>query len=420
MKFKKNTAMLVSFTLGTLLLATTALADIASKSGYDEFKDALKVTAEQTSEKFDSFTLDYSIAVKDNGKILMTSNETSKFDRIKGASEGTSSGVNIIGENYSSQTYSDKMTSIRVSNSDPTYYVTEFTNERKDEMLNNPFKEEEAADIEKIADALVGSLKDHVVVKDNTNGTKGLEGSLSEVQIPSLVNALASFQLKQELNNNRNQSNMPRLTKDVFVKEVTGTAQVNKDGVMESILGTAVLSGKDEQGIVHDISIEILVTLTNINSTMVTKPDLTGKNVVKNVAKDYSSTEISNPKKYVGRFKNDVLIEKDGKFVKIGERFIDITNMDNTSVAGRYYEEYKPGFEEYETRLRDFQFNAQFEKDQRGNANFEYTNESGGKMRGNIYINDFDGKINFNIDNLHSSFGSSPKLFDSSFSPDLD
>jgi len=420
MKFKKKTVMLVSFTFGTLLLATTALADIASKSGYDEFKDALKVTAEQTSEKFDSFTLDFSMAVKDNGKTLMTSNETTKRDRIQGASESLSSGINLNGVKDSYQNYTDKKTSIRVSESDPTYYVTEFINERKDEPFNNPFKEEEATDIEKIADALVGSLKDHVVVKDNPNGNKGLEGSLTEVQIPSLVNAVASFQFKQEFNHIENQNNIPHLTKDVFFKEVKGTAQVNKDGVMESILGTAVLSGKDEQGTIHDISIEVLVTLTDINSTIVTKPDLTGKNVVTNIAKDYSGTEIANPEKFVGKFKNDILIEKESKFVKVGERVIDITHMDNMSVAGRYYEEYKPEFTEYATTNREFKFDAQFVKDQRGNANFEYVNESGGKMRGNIYINDFNGKVNFNIDNLNPSFGSSLKMFDSSFSPDLD
>lgn len=90
MKFKKKTAMLACFTVGTLLLATTALADIASKSGYDELKDALKVTAQQSSETFDSFTLDYSLALKVNGITLTSNSETSKFDRVKGASEGQS------------------------------------------------------------------------------------------------------------------------------------------------------------------------------------------------------------------------------------------------------------------------------------------------------------------------------------------
>ena len=65
MKLKKKTAMLVSFALGTLLFGTTALADLANKSGYDQLKDALKVTAENASEKLNSFTLDVSFALND-------------------------------------------------------------------------------------------------------------------------------------------------------------------------------------------------------------------------------------------------------------------------------------------------------------------------------------------------------------------
>lgn len=417
MKFKKKTVMLVSFTLGALLLATTALADIASKSGYDEFKDALKVTAEQSSEKFDSFTLDLSMEMKDNGKTLTSANETTKYDRRKGAHESISSNLDLNGYNNTSQTYSDQTTVIRVSESDPTYYVTEYTTQRENNSFTNPFEEEEAADLEKIADAIVGSLKDHVVVKENADGSKELAGSLTELQIPSLVNAVASFSLKQEFNGNRN--NMPHLTKDVFVKEVKGTSEVNKDGVMESILGTAVLSGQDEQGTVHDISIEILVTLTDINSTTVTKPDLTGKKVVRNIAKEYSGSEISNPEKFVGKFKNNILIEKNGKFVKVGERFVDITQMDNKKVVGRYYEEYKQGFDEYSSGMSNFNFEADFEKDQIGNGNFEYTTESGGKGQGNIYLSDYEGTVNFHINNMGTSFedGLMPN---SSFSPDLD
>lgn len=418
MKFKKKTAMLVSFTVGALLLATTALADITNKSGYDQLKDALKMTAAQCTEKSDSFTVDLAMAMKDNGKILMTSNQTSKVDRKQNASETISSNLELNGETYSSQTYSDKTTIIRTSDGDPTYYVTEYTNERTDKSFStNPFKEERAEDLEKIVDAVVGGLKDHVIVTENPDSSKVISGSLTEVQIPSLVNAVASFQLKHEFTGNR--SSMPHLTKDVFVKEVKGTANVDKDGGLESILGSAILSGKDEQGTEHNISIEMLVKVTDINSTVVSKPDLTNKKVVKNVAKDYSNPEISNPEKYLGKFKNDILIEKDSKFVKIGERFVDITFMDNKSVRGRYYEEYKSGYEEYAGNTKDFNFDAQFEKDSRGNANFSYTSESGSIARGNIYIDDYQGKINFSFNNMNPQ-SAGGIMFDSSFSPDLD
>jgi len=398
------------------LVATTALADIANKSGYDQLKDALKVTAQQSSEKFDSYTMDFSMVMKDNGKAVTSQNSIQKYDRSKSATENISSGLNMNGSKYNSQVYSDKATQIRVSQDDPTYYVTDFPEGRTEEAFSNPFKEDSAGDIEKIADAVVGSLKDHVVVTENSDGSKGLEGSLTEVQIPSLVNAVASLQLKQLFTSGNQDSTMPRLTKDVFVKEVTGSAKVNKDGVMESILGTAVLSGKDEQGTVHDVTLEILAKLTDVNSTVVTKPDLTGKKVVKNVANENQGSVISNPEKFIGKFSNDILIEKDNKFVKVGERMLDITQMDNKTVTGRYYEVFKPGFEEYATNQRDYKFTAE-KPDGENRADFVITTESGTKgSKGNLYPDQSAGKINFNINN--SSMAGA--LYDSTFSPDLE
>lgn len=410
MKVKKKTAMLVSFTLGTLLLATTALADIATKSGYDQLKDALKLTANQCSEKFDSFTIDFSMDMKDNGKTLMSSNDISKYDRIKNASEDISTGVRIDGTKENYQNYSDKTTMISVSDNDPVYRVTEFTKERNNKLFSNPFKEDRSEDLEKIADAVVGSLKDHVVVTENPDGSKGIDGSLTEVQIPSLVNAVASFQMKQEFSGR--QDNLPQLTKDVFVKEVKGTAKLNKDGVMESILGTVVLSGKDAKGISHEITIEVLAKLSGINSTTVTKPDPAGKTVVKNIAEETSGTEISNPDKFIGKFKNNILIVKDHKFVKAGERVIEITQIDNKTATGRYYEVYKPGFEEYAVPNRDFMISAQ-KSNKKNSSGYDYTTQSGSK--GNLFFDEHEGKIY--LGGSVSSVGG--LILDSSFSPDV-
>jgi len=416
MKFKKKTVMLVSFALGTLLVATTALADIANKSGYDQLKDALKVTAQQSTDKFNSYTMDLSIAVKDNGKTLTSQNSIQKYDRSRSASENinSSSGNQNAAKFYS---YTDKTSMMSWQENDPTYYVTEQAKGTKEGAFtyafSNPFKQDSAGDLEKIVDAVVGSLKDHVVVTENPDGSKGIAGSLTEVQIPSLVNAVASFEFKQRFNNGNQDNNIPRLTKDVFVKEVKGTAKVNKDGVIESILGSAVLSGKDDKGTVHDVSVEILAKLSGIDSTTVTKPDLTGKKVIRTIANENSGTEIAHPEKFIGKFKNDILIEKNNKFVKVGERFLEITQIDNKTVAGRYYEVYKPGFEEYATAQRDFKFDAK-KSEQKGAQSYDFTAESVSK--GDLWFDQTGGKILFNM-NTMSSMSSK---FDSTFSPDLD
>jgi len=166
-------------------------------------------------------------------------------------------------ESYS---YSDKNVNIHKSSDQNVYYINEYTSPREVGSFKNPFKEEEASDVEKIADALVGNLKDYVIVNENSDGSKVLSGSLNESQIPAIINAFVSLQSKNEFGrNNNNENNMPKITKDIFVKEITGKAVVNKDGLIENILGTGELSGKDDSGKEHILSFELSGKLSDIN-----------------------------------------------------------------------------------------------------------------------------------------------------------
>ena len=242
----------------------------------------------------------------------------------------------------------------------------------------------------------MGNLKDAVVVTQNSDGSKELSGSINESQIPALVNAVVSLQSKSAFNvNSRDESYMPKITKDIFVREVTGKMIVDKDGVIRSVLGTGILSGKDESGVEHNLTFELLGKLSNINSTVVNRPDLTGKTVEKSIQKDYS--KLSNPKIYIGKYKTDIIIEKDDKFQKIGEKFVDITQIDDKSISGSYHEEYVNGYENYGTNKKDFKFSGTFEKDH-PDAEFTAADSSGANFKGNISINQQSANVYFNID----------------------
>ncbi len=161
--------------------------------------------------------------------------------------------------------YSDKNGSISKNGDQNIYYTNEYANPQKSTTSKNPFKEDGAADMEKIADALVGNLKDAVVVTENSDGSKTLSGSLSESQIPALINAVVSLQSKNEFgnrSNNPNESTMPKITKDVFVKEIKGNMVTTKDGLIQSVLGSGVISGKDEKGVEHKLTFELLAKMT--------------------------------------------------------------------------------------------------------------------------------------------------------------
>lgn len=392
MKFKKKTAMVLSFAVGTLMFASTAMAEVVSKNGYDQLKDSIKYTAEGCTSNLSNYTMDASFAIKDNGTVIISDSSVNKCDVSKQALESTSTHLEgaTKSENYS---YSDKNGYIDKNNNTDIYYVRNYTNPHEVSSFKNPFKEKQASDIEKIADAIVGNLKDSVVVTQNPDGSKELSGSLNESQIPSLINAVVSFQSKNVFGSDRgnNKDYMPKISKDIFVKEVTGKMIVGKDGLVQSILGTGVISGKDESGKEHTLTFELLGKLSNVNSTIVSKPDLSSKKVEKTVERDYS--KLSNPEKYIGKYKSDILIEKDNKFQKIGEKFIDIEQIDDKSITGSYHEEYTKGYEDYATNKKEFKFNAKFEKDH-FNAPF---NSSDNVIKGNVSVQPNSARIYFNI-----------------------
>lgn len=395
MKFKKKTAMILSFALGTTMLATTAIAEITSKSGYDQLKDSLKYTAESTATKLSSYTTDISFVLKADGNIISSESSLNKYAASKHAMETTTKRVD--GKNKTdSYYYSDKNGRIDKNASEPIYYVTEFTSPQEVHSFTNPFKEKGADDVERIADILVGNLKDAVIVTEKSDGAKELSGSLNESQIPALINAVASLQSKNQFRSKQSGDNLvTNITKDIFVKEVTGKMIINKNGLVENIIGTGTLSGKDDNGKEHTIAFELSGKLYNVNSTTVNKPDLSGKKVEKNIEKDHN--KLTNPSKYIGKYKTDIIIDKDVKFEKMGQKFIDITEITETTISGRYHEEYLKGYEAYAKNKNDFQFKATFDKNNL-NAPFTATDSSGNTIKGNIYVDQYSGKINFHID----------------------
>lgn len=422
MKINKKLAIILSFSLGTLMFASTALAEVTSKSGYDQLKDSLKFTADNFSSKLSNYTIDLSFVVKDNNSLVSSQNELIKNDLSKFAMEHTSKSSNVWRKNDNGESYyyMDKDCSITNKNSEDIYYVTELKNSKERKIFTNPFEESRATDIEKIADALVGNLKDSVLIKQNSDGSKNLSGSLSETQIPSVVNALVSFKFKNDFglyrsntdnsNDDNYNSNAPKITKDIFIKEIKGSMDMNKDGLITNALFTGVLSGKDAQGSEHILTFEMLGKVSNINSTTVTKPDLSNKKVQKNVEKDYD--KLSSPKSYIGTYKTDIVIQNEDKFEKIGERIVNISNIDDNHITGTYTEEYKKGYENYSNDKTNFNFDAKFNKNSHFDANFNYTSASSNSNKGHIYIMPDCSSINFDLENV-SPKGN--KMFDSNF-----
>lgn len=400
MKLRKKTIMGVSLVLGMMLFTTTTFAEITSSNGYQQIKDALKLSAENCTSKFNNYTISTSFAIKDGETLVFQDDQNNKYDNInckQELAESISDGNQKI-ENYN---YSDKNGTVNYDSTQGVYHQIKYQSENIDQTkMNNQFKESGESDIEKIIDALVGNLKDYAVVEQKSDGSKEISGSISESQIPAIVNAVVSYGVKYKVYDRYpNQlKKLPDITNDVYVKEIKVSVIVDKDGIIQNMVGTGIIEGKDEQSNVHEMTFDVFGKLSDINSTSINQIDLTGKKVVSKTQQS-DTQELEKPEMYLGTYKNDIVIEEDNEFKKIGEKSIVITQIDNKTISGRYHEEYIKGYEQYSKDAEDYNFNASFMQNSNTYAEFENKDIKGNSISGYISINPGMADIYFGIKN---------------------
>ncbi len=410
MKNRKKTLITVSILSGILLFTATAFADITAKSGYETFKSAIKNTAAAFTKQFDSFTFETMVSLKDNGKVIFEQSTLAKVDIKNNMEENIDSIEYAAGKKQETYSYSDSKTRIFHSPYDDAYIVTEYDTENIMSMtqrhFRNPFEEERAKDLERVFDAVVGDLRNYVSVDEKDGGSLEVFGSLNESQIPALANALASLGVKQFVNErprlDNNQNIFPEIVDDIYIRGVSGNADVSKDNIVEKILGTVEISGKDKDGVVHELTLDIVFKVYDINSTHVTKPDLTGKEVkINKVMRPESQYAID--KRYLGKWKNEVTEIKDQEIARKAVRYITINSVDDKFVRGSYSEQYfdeeRQNEEfEFEARIVDENYPEQVRADSstktmvvrpiRANqAEFEFVNSKGDKEKVRLHFN---------------------------------
>ena len=416
MKFKKNTVLLLSLVLGSTMFVTTAFAEVNSKNGYVQFKDSLKLTSDSCRSKLDNYTTNFTYSIKDNDLLLVSESSISKYDIKNTAREGKRVNNNLdqnsnklLKAEYSS--YEDNKINISTDNNGDKYYVTEFASSRNLQLFPEYCKTENTKDIEKVIDAVIGNLQDSLVVNQNSDGSKLLSASLKESQIPAIVNALVTYEAKNSFRDASmyfRDSNTSAIKNDMYLKSVDANIKINKSGLIDSILGTLQLSGKDAKGIAHTYTYDILFKLTDVNSTTVKKPDLTGKNIEKSTQSN-SNTYIKDAKtlqKYLGKYSTDIFIEKDNNFIKIGSRNLNITEINDKSVIGEYSETYLKGYENFDKKSASFKFTASFT-----NNGYEARFSSPGSTdKGTLYIEQSQPYIGFFYDGQKLNSGNFIKI----------
>lgn len=375
MKFSRKTATICAFVLGATILAGSAFADTMLGSGFQSLKDSLKTTMTKLTNDVDSFSAHAIVSVKIDGKVITESTNNLKYDVTNNAEE-VNERILKKGEITEFYRYGDDSQNIYKNFEDDTYNVIEKRKNSNDryKVIENPFEDEQVKDAEKILDAFVGSLQDVIQVEES-NGKKMYTGNLSDTQIPPLANAIASFAFKYSILDefNADRLDVPYPKSNIYLINASGKAFENEEGIIESGIFTASISAQDSKGTEHVYSLDLSIDIKDINNTVVKAPKLDGQKVI------YSKEGYEFDNKYIGKYKNDIVETKDNSFVKVGERFIEITSVSDGNIKGKYYEVYN---EEHEAgNARSFDFYSNYDESIHFTI-INYTNDKGENKKG--------------------------------------
>ena len=196
MRIGKKTTALLAFSIGAVVFATSAMADMAIGSGYNSLKNAAKETMAKLTKDVDNFQADVKMSMKLDGNEFENESAATKIDMAGKRQESQTVSLQDDGTTYSSYNYSDAEMSVYKTDDMEKYnvYKREFEADSYTAM-ENPFEDEVAADVEKVVDAFVGNLKD-IIQLEELDGKKMYVGNLTETQVPTLANALLSFAVK--------------------------------------------------------------------------------------------------------------------------------------------------------------------------------------------------------------------------------
>jgi hypothetical protein len=278
------------------IMLTTGLTALASTSGYADYKAALKVT-----QALGNVTIQGNAVLKDNGSVLNEATGTLKANLLGEAASGT---VKVTGKNaeQSVSLYALPDGQVWKTADSSIYYVKQDKleqggKETSDKKENSSWMSQQA---ETVIDALIGQLKDQVVVTPQTNGSKQISLQLDSAQIPTVIQALAPLAFKQlsgdeerkqqdgatELQDPENlfTKNLLNfkdvtLTQDIQIQNFSLHADINASNQIERQQASITFVGKDASGVAHTLDANLDVHLSAFNQTTPDSIDLTGKQV---------------------------------------------------------------------------------------------------------------------------------------------
>lgn len=249
----------------------------ANTSGYDLYKDALKKT-----HQLESTTMEISMDLLDNSKEIYSADTKIKTNRLEKAMAGSSTVSN--GETTGSYDMyrQDGQFLVKKASENKVYSMKSegrIHGSKSDRM-------ELQEDMEKLVDVLTKDLQQKMTIKDGEDGSKEIILSLSDTEIPIAANVVTSLMLKHAamMNDRTEDTNssfhdvkfkLPELKEDIVIKSAEVKAKISSQNFVEAQDVKVLVTGKDAQGKIHQVSFAVSLDLTNVNDTKVEMLDLT-------------------------------------------------------------------------------------------------------------------------------------------------
>ncbi|PYI53870.1 hypothetical protein [Paenibacillus flagellatus] len=303
---KKWIAMGTGVGIGAVMLTVSAMSAMAGTSGYEAWKSALKQT--RTAQ---SVAGTAAVTVSDNGSELFGASAAFKKgagDSGASATVTLSAGAVTKGANLYLQ---DGKAIVKTSDSD-VYRVAEHGGGKGPKWRHDGAREggpdpEFAEGAERVLDALVGSLKDHVTLQSEADGGKRVSLHLTGSQVPVAVNAIGSLLVRGASDGPHGgwkhgvegkgegeaaedfhalfasglEHDWPKLTKDIRVDDIRLDATIDAANYFDRKSAEIRIVGKDDAGAEHSVVVRADIDLSGVNATTPDSVDLTGKQVEK-------------------------------------------------------------------------------------------------------------------------------------------
>ncbi len=260
-----------AFGIGAVMLLVSGFSAMASTSGYDAYKTALKNTKAETS-----LTSHMDLTVTHNGSKVLAGTSDIKMNReLDSGSMAAEFGDNA--QTRSVNVFRQDGKVIFKSSDNEVYRVTEHNAPKweQDGVAPNPPKA-----VEQVFDALVGNIRELATVESASDGGKQAELHLSGSQIPAVANVLGTLAVSKLAECEYWDLSIPKLTDSIKVEEINLDAKINANNVLEQQTAEINITGTDDSGNKHALAFLLHIDFSGFNQTVPEKIDLTGKQIL--------------------------------------------------------------------------------------------------------------------------------------------